>query len=393
MKTIGCHICLSVLLVALYLPSGIAGTADVKKINACGTAGIIDNNTAAARSRSLRNAQRHAIEMGVGTFIGSQTMIEKDKLLRDRIYSQTRGYITRWEPISEKILPDGNTYRLCINAFVKTDPIKNDLKELSIPLILQHAGNPNFLAVYHQKTDAAAPPKAPIVAAVRSALQDTFVDNRFQVLKNAPADQTKQLINRIGIHNILTGRFSSSMRADMLIVYSVAVQGKKWLKDKHFAEYRLDVNLQAVDTTNARIISSVPKTCTVRTVKTKMPDYYNNNQLVDKASQMAASAANEMAREALEHFNDRFLNGTPYFLTFNDFDPLELSILIDVIENLNGFRSKTIRHRYTDRTIVEIVFAGKPFDLHQQLNAALQKRDIPIEMPASNNNTFIIEKQ
>ncbi len=392
MKAICCHICLIVLLLTLYTPGATARDEDVRQITACGTSAIIDNNIAAARSRSLRNAQRHAVEMGVGTFIGSKTIIEKDELLTDRIYSRASGYITSWEPVSENILPNGHTYRVCINAFVKAGHIENDLKELSIPMILQHAGDPIFLAVYHQKTDAAAPPDASIVAAVESALQNIFVDNQFQVLKNASADQTRRLIDRIGIHNILAGRFSTDMGADMLIVYSVSAKEKKWLKSKHFAEYRLDVNMQAVDTTTARIISTVPKTYDVRTLKTNKPSYYDNDQLVDRASRMATSAAIEMAKETLDHFNDRFLNGAPYFITFNSFDPYEMAILIDVIENLNGFRSKTIRHQYTDSTIAEIIFAGQSFDLYQQLNAALQKKNIPIEVPASNNNTFIIEK-
>gem|GEM_PF-952215 len=396
MKTIGCHICLFLLSVALSIPGGgAAGAADagVKRITACGTERITDNNTAAARRRSLQNAQRNAVEMGVGTFIGSQTIIEKDKLLKDQIYSRASGYITRWQPISENIMPEENTYRVCIEAFVKTGHIKKDLEGLAVPVMLQLAGNPHFLAVYLQETDAAPPPDAAIVNAAEKALQAIFVDNHFKMLKNTPAEQTRELINRIGIHDILAGASSSSVRADMLIVYSVSVQEKKWLKSKHFVEFRLDVNLQAVDTTNARIIASIPKTCTVRMLKTETADYYNNSQLINKTSQMAATAAKETAKEALNHFNDRFLNGTPYYCTFKDFDPLETSILTDIIENLNGFRNKTVRHRYTNSTVVEIVFAGKSYDFHRQLNAALQKKGIPVKVPPSTGNTFIIKKR
>jgi len=57
------------------------------------TLGLADGVSAQSRDIATNNALRQTVQQGVGTSISSETVVEQMKLIQDRIYSATKGYI------------------------------------------------------------------------------------------------------------------------------------------------------------------------------------------------------------------------------------------------------------------------------------------------------------
>ncbi|MBN2536942.1 hypothetical protein JXB37_01555 [candidate division WOR-3 bacterium] len=96
-----------------------------------------------ARDAALDDALRKAVEQGVGAYIDAESRVENFQLLSDRIYSQTRGYVSSYRVITEG--PEGGLYRAVIRARVKSADIENDLAAIGI--LVREQGRPRMMVV------------------------------------------------------------------------------------------------------------------------------------------------------------------------------------------------------------------------------------------------------
>ena len=91
---------------------------------------IVDDNTAMARDQAIQDALRLVVEQAAGTMVSSETLVQNYEVLRDRIYSQSQGYIQRYEVTDESI--QGNLYKVTIQAAVAEGNLKNDIQALGL---------------------------------------------------------------------------------------------------------------------------------------------------------------------------------------------------------------------------------------------------------------------
>ncbi len=89
-----------------------------------------------ARDAALKDAQKRAVEQAIGILIDSQTQVENYQLISDKILSQTKGYIKRYNMIGESI--DSSLLRVRINAEVSLRQLTNDLISIGILLGQMH---------------------------------------------------------------------------------------------------------------------------------------------------------------------------------------------------------------------------------------------------------------
>ncbi|MFZ5571508.1 MAG: hypothetical protein ACOZF0_13995 [Thermodesulfobacteriota bacterium] len=85
-----------------------------------------------SKEDAIRQAQRAAVEQGVGVFIHSETETENYVLQKDKILSRTQGYVKQFKVLTE-VQSNGN-YTAKIRATVSLDKIKDDLMALKILL-------------------------------------------------------------------------------------------------------------------------------------------------------------------------------------------------------------------------------------------------------------------
>jgi hypothetical protein len=99
-------------------------------VTAQGTAVINDGDESSARNAAIRDALRKAVEQSVGVIVSSQTTVENYKLLSDRIYSNTSGYVHDYKIINEGA--SNNIYNVTIQATIGTKHLKDDLGAIGL---------------------------------------------------------------------------------------------------------------------------------------------------------------------------------------------------------------------------------------------------------------------
>lgn len=130
-----------VLLLNLSFANEFSKTVEVEGVGA-----IIDKNHAKARDEALWDAQRKAVEKGIGVFLNSETLVENAELLQDNIYTKSNGYVKKYEIIKEK--KDDFLYYIKIKATVKTSEIGNKLIEMGL---VKKVGDPRIMIIIPER--------------------------------------------------------------------------------------------------------------------------------------------------------------------------------------------------------------------------------------------------
>jgi hypothetical protein len=130
---------LKIVVLSLLVAAGAAVSApaqETKTVSAEGVAAIQGNARDIARDAALEDAQKRAVEQAIGILIDSQTQVENFQLISDRILSQTKGYITRYNITGESV--DSSLLRVRINAEVSLGKLTDDLSGIGILLGQMH---------------------------------------------------------------------------------------------------------------------------------------------------------------------------------------------------------------------------------------------------------------
>lgn len=111
-------------------------------VKAEGVGAIQNGNHAKARDEAIWDAQRRAVEKGVGVLLSSETMVSNAQLLSDNIYTQANGFVDTYKVLSEN--KDEFLYYVTIRADVK----KTDLAgKLALLGLIKKVGDPRIMVV------------------------------------------------------------------------------------------------------------------------------------------------------------------------------------------------------------------------------------------------------
>ncbi len=99
-----------------------------------------------SREDAIRQAQRLAVGQAVGVFVQSETEIENFRLKKNRVFSRTEGYITKFDVIEERKVR--GIYKVRINAVVSLDKIKDDL--MAMKILLESLERPKIMILLRE---------------------------------------------------------------------------------------------------------------------------------------------------------------------------------------------------------------------------------------------------
>ena len=140
---------------ALALPAFGQENTETKTITVKGIAAGAEPRH---RDDAIMDAQRKAIEQGVGTFIQSQTEVEDYAVIYDKIISNTKGYISEYKIVDEGIENRDDPRRartwVKIQAVVKLGNLKDDWQALAF--LIKKKGNPKIMVVIRDKINGKA---------------------------------------------------------------------------------------------------------------------------------------------------------------------------------------------------------------------------------------------
>jgi len=105
-----------------------------------------EGSSALSREDAVRQALRAAVESGVGVFLQSQTEIENFALQKDKVFSRSEGYVTRYQLLKEE--KAGGVITVTVSATVSLDRIKDDL--VAMKILLESMEHPKLMVLLEE---------------------------------------------------------------------------------------------------------------------------------------------------------------------------------------------------------------------------------------------------
>ena len=200
---------------------------------------------------ALKRAMRSAIERGVGVLVDSETLIEKNQLISDKVYAEVKGYINSYD-VLEKSEEEG-LHMVKIKAVVSLKRLRKNLKGLNI--VLAEKENPRVMVSIKEYVDGAALP-APVITPLferklrRSKIelvdraQLEMIKKREAALNYDDPMAAAALGRQFGVELLILGEASAELASEL-----EAYGTKAYV-------YNANMNIKAVVTDTAEIIFS-----------------------------------------------------------------------------------------------------------------------------------------
>ena len=345
------------------------------------------------RKSAIADAQRAAVEKGIGALIDSKTRVANFEVLQDKIYSRASGYVTNYNILSEGKSPDGSIYTVTMRADVQTASIKNDLKAIGI--LMAQIGNPRFMAIYIPETRSSMHRDSRVVRAAEQAINGVFARKGFIVLDKMFVNDVYSEIEQAGRIDVDMDDLSAlalKYNADLLLVYDVHAAKKVSGASRYFGGVIVEIALRAVAPATADLIAQKSGDLYVKTMKAT-GNYYENMQAANAADKLGKAIADALIEDTLAYFERAVHAGTRFDLWFRNFSEQETYIIVDVIERMTAFKDKYVRNESPGNFQLDVNYQGRKFDFKRELYRGLQKQGILFDTQQAKGNRFLLFKK
>ncbi len=256
-------------------------------VTAEGVAAIIRNNSAAARDKALDDALRRAVEQAVGTFVSTDSMTERYRVIHDTILAQSAGYVKNYRVLTEK--QQGNLYRIKIHAEVGRTSLRSDLQALGLLQVL--AEKPKVMIIIEEKVAGMFGTNAwESIGQAESTLNEEFIAKGFNVVDS---QTIKANIPRERALRILSGDNQAAAAAGLQAGTQLVVVGQAMSKnaggrimDSTLQSLQAVVQVRVVRTDDGVVIGSRSS----RGASAHIDEMQGGTMAIENASKTLASA-------------------------------------------------------------------------------------------------------
>ena len=342
----------------------------------------IGNTASEAENDALRNAVEHA----VGVLVDSKTLSEKNVVLNDQIYAQSRGFIRNYVVIDK--MQNSNGWTVTIEADVDDTPDSKLMTELTrLGIIDVQLRNPKIAVYIPEKHLHHRLPNS----AAETEVIKAFVDAGFTNMIEASPQMARVNVNNYGwslksLYNISAEDMRNAARffeADILIM------------GEAFSEGVGDVgkNLPGRPITNARSCRArvegklyIAQTGQIIATDGKYASGVDTSEAI--ASKKALAAA---GKQLGEYFVEKILTQSPsrqgIELVVKGSDFTKINMIQSALGRVSGVRSVNLS-KYEDGVgTFSIMYGGAPHTLFTQLQAAT---DADLTLLSTAYNTITI---
>ncbi|MGB5156609.1 hypothetical protein [Desulfobacterium sp. N47] len=313
-----------VLVFAVFLIFSTNSFAEDKTIEAEGVSSI-------SKEDAIRQAQRSAVEEAVGIFIQSQTEVENFELKKDKIFSRTQGYITRFSVVKES--KSGDLYKILIKATVSLDKIKDDL--IAMKILLASMEHPKLMVLIEEDYKSMDNLGMGIAATEMASLLGA---KGFELVDKSQVDA---IMNNNQARQALAGNAKAAKALGLKFGAQYVVVGKVVAQDAGEAypgsglkSIQASLQLKVIQTQTGLVLGSV--------VKTGVSAHISPLTGATTAIQMCTQkAVDEYLINAITNsFQDYLNNGTPLKLHITGVGSFQKSrMVIEVIEKVERVAS------------------------------------------------------
>jgi len=272
----------------LFFAQG-AWAQETKTVTAEGVAAIQQNQVDIARDAAIEDAQKRAVEQAIGIMIDSQTQVENYQVISDKILSQIKGYITRYNVIGEN--QESALLRVRITAEVSMGKLGDDLAAIGVLMSQMHKPRTMILIaeqnigrnVYAWWADAHAEAD---MGVVENSFMDKFTEKGFEFIDHEVASKEIKVTPAYKISNLSVAQaktLGSQADAEVVII-GKAVAKLYGEVGGGMKSVQADLSAKAVRTDTGQVIA----TSTTHAAAVHITELSAGTEALKKAANQAA---------------------------------------------------------------------------------------------------------
>ncbi len=353
-----------------------------------GQAKIFNNNEGSARSQALRNALRDAVKQGVGVLLDSNTIVKNWTVIQDEVYSSARGFVKQYKVIKDEKVND--TWFVEIEAEVATGQIKDKLGELRI--LHKKMGNKRLMIIYNPGHPEALPSDHSAVRSALTAIPSEFNQSGFRIFDQRSLGYISDKISQTGGAKAAWMKIADEQQVDILSEFEILTSKKSPFSSKAFSAAKVTLRMKTYDVSTGRLISNVQSNQKQMT-NARSGSYDWDNALAKASEKSGTSAANDTIKNIVEYYKSVGDIGNSYFLTFKDFTEDETDIILDALENLDGYQSLSELQMTPNLLKIEYFSTMSKSRLRRKIRLAVRMHKIKMSSKEISGNRFVFVKQ
>ncbi|MCW5830054.1 MAG: flagellar assembly protein T N-terminal domain-containing protein [Deltaproteobacteria bacterium] len=186
----------------------------VREVTVTGESVLEGDNVAVARDRALQAAFRNAVEQVVGIVVRSESEMRDFELVRDEIYSQSKGFVQNYEIVSEAPSGDG-AYKVTIRARVSTKVLQDSIRDMVDIYLVKNSNKPRTMiflkeqnvgdttaAVESANRGGRALVESISMGTVENSMTQVLTDNGFPMIDPQTVSKQIAVVGAIGAADI-----------------------------------------------------------------------------------------------------------------------------------------------------------------------------------------------
>ena len=367
----------------------LASDLQANEVTARGEALILQGNQSSARQQALHQAQRAAIEQGVGALVDAQTLAKNFEIVEDQIYSSSQGFIETYRILEEGPTANGQSYRVQIQATVRQGSLRDRLAALRI--LQQKMGNQRMMILYRPRDPDALPATSGAVRDATIALRSFFNQKGFRVFNEEQTNQVYQKMEQASLidrpaNDLLA--LALDHRVEVLVEFEL-VAGKRGRRGGRFYATQVTLKMGAYDTGTGRQIVDV--VTYGKELATTVPGEYEQHQMLGKASRSAGEKAAEKAvPQIANHYQSVEDRGFAYHLVFRNFSADEEDEILDYLEGSPGFKGLSEISNAPNYLEIELFSTQSKSRLRRKIRRDLKDQSIYFTTQETSGNRLVL---
>ncbi len=353
-----------------------------------GQAKIFNNNEGSAKNQALRNALRDAVKQGVGVLLDSNTIVKNWTVIQDEVYSSARGFVKQYTVIKDNKV--GDTWYVEINAEVATGEIKNKLGELRI--LHKKMGNKRLMIIYHPEHPDALPADHSAVKSALISMPSEFNTSGFRIFDQRSLGYVSSKVSQTGGVKAAWKKIADEHQVDMLAEFELLSSKKSPFSNATFTAAKVTLRMKIYDVSTGRLISNV-QTDQKQMTNAKGGSFDWDNALAKASEKSGESAAIEAINHIVEFYKSVGDIGNSYFIVFQDFTEDETDIILNMLENLDGFQSLSELQTTPNLMKIEYFSSISKSRLKRKIRLTAKDHKLKLSSKEISGNRFVFVKQ
>lgn len=316
---------------------------------------------ASSENAAIENAKRQAIEIAVGSIVGSETIVKNYKLFSDQIVSRSMGYLLEYDVISSTKLPRGDK-EVVIKAKVGTviDQLLQD--KIARELLLNWMDKPRVLVLIAEENNGDS-----LSIVSENTISSILMKNGFPALdrSNLPdgipiGSMADKMLERLyGLHNELDVELILAGRA-------VAAEGNTpdVMKKAKMVSVQAEINAKLIQADTGEILST-------RRAQATKPHINKTNGGAEALEESAIEVTEKIIEDVLLLWSTRQSNTVPVEIYFEGISYSKRDAILDDLTSMNDVKEVNERG-FKDGTFnCRIGITTDPAQLASQMDGEL----------------------